>query len=227
MQRRDFLMTGGIGLAMAGAGGLVLANQTQPVGSSAVAAPDVGGYPGPAIGAPHGAGPPPVQAPTVARSRGILGKKAPNLDVATWFRLPKGKRSVDLADFKGDVLYLYFFQSWCPGCHKSGFPTLKSVSTHFAKTPGVSFAAVQTVFEGFGTNTAAKAKAMAERYDLKLPVGHDAGSNDSGSRVMRRYRSGGTPWTVIVDKSGIVRFNAFHIRPKSAISLIDGLRRSG
>ena len=37
-----------------------------------------------------------------------------------------------MADFRGKVVYLYFFQSWCPGCHRHGFPTLQAMSKHFA-----------------------------------------------------------------------------------------------
>ena len=43
------------------------------------------------------------------------------------------------------------------------------------------------------------------------------------SVVMRRYRSGGTPWTVIIDRDGVVRYNDFSVQPTRAISLIDRL----
>lgn len=164
--------------------------------------------------------------PAHMRVRGITGRRAPDLDVKTWFNLPPGKRSVDLSDFDQKVLYLYFFQSWCPGCHRSGFPTLQKVSKHFAGARDVGFVAVQTVFEGFGTNTAERAREIQRRYQLQMPVGHDAGVGERGSHVMRRYRSGGTPWTVIVDRSRVVRFNAFHIRPAAAIAQINALRRA-
>ena len=38
---------------------------------------------------------------------------------------------------------------------------------------------------------------------------------------MRRYRTGGTPWTVLIDPDGVVQFNDFHIAPDKAIDLID------
>ena len=40
---------------------------------------------------------------------------------------------------------------------------------------------------------------------------------------MKRYRSGGTPWVVIIDRKGVVRFNNFHNSPKKSIALIDSL----
>ncbi len=203
MKRRDFLTAGAVGAAGLGLGSYALAD--TPLGL---------------LGDPDD-----LADVTARRVRGIRGRRAPDLAVDTWFNLPRGSKSIDLGDYANKVVYLYFFQSWCPGCHKSGFPTLQKVSRHFANTPDVRFAAIQTVFEGFGSNTADKARAIQKRYKLDMPVGHDAGKDDRGSRVMRKYRSGGTPWTVIVDKSRVVRFNAFHIRPQSAISLMEKLRR--
>jgi thiol-disulfide isomerase/thioredoxin len=44
---------------------------------------------------------------------------------------------------------------------------------------------------------------------------------------MGRYRTGGTPWVVIIDKQGTVRFNDFHISAAQARRLIDDLRGRG
>ncbi len=86
---------------------------------------------------------------------------------------------------------------------------------------------MQTVFEGFSTNTERAAKDAADRYGLIIPVGHDDGPDAKRSYLMGRYRSGGTPWVVIIDKQGIVRFNGFHIEPKQSTRLIDRLRLVG
>ncbi|RLE25610.1 MAG: hypothetical protein DRJ65_07355 [Acidobacteria bacterium] len=39
---------------------------------------------------------------------------------------------MDISDFRGKVVYLFFFQHRCPACHKHGFPTLKAVSERFS-----------------------------------------------------------------------------------------------
>lgn len=44
--------------------------------------------------------------------RGIVGKMAPAWKVNRWFNLPAGKRRLDVTDFRGKVVYLFFFQSW-------------------------------------------------------------------------------------------------------------------
>jgi thiol-disulfide isomerase/thioredoxin len=38
------------------------------------------------------------------------------------------------------------------------------------------------------------------------------------------YRTGGTPWTVIIDRDGVVRYNDFHIGVEEAAALIQRLR---
>ncbi len=84
--------------------------------------------------------------------------------------------------------------------------------------------AVQTTFEGYSINTFDKAKATMARYNLSIPTGQ-SGSEEAGSQLMRAYRTGGTPWTIIIDKSGVVRYNDYFIPPQRAISVIDMLKK--
>jgi hypothetical protein len=98
---------------------------------------------------------------------------------------------------------------------------MKRVIEHFDGSDGVGFVAVQTVFEGYDVNTVDQAKASTDEFDIHVPVGHDGGPDKS--LLMRRYRTGGTPWIVIIDRDGTVRFNDFFIGPEAAISLIDQL----
>lgn len=154
---------------------------------------------------------------------GVLDTPAPAWKVDTWFNLPAGKTALDIADYKGKVVYLYGFQSWCPGCHSVGFPTMQKLIEKFGKADDVAFVAVQTTFEGFGTNTADAAKKTGEKYKLTIPIGH-SGSEGKRSSVMLAYKSGGTPWTIIIDKDGMVRYNDFHITPEQGEKLINALR---
>lgn len=154
---------------------------------------------------------------------GILGQKAPAWDVTQWLNLPEKRETLDIEDFKGKVVYLYNFQSWCPGCHSSGFPTLKETVARYGKDPKVAIVAVQTTFEGFASNGFDDAKRVAERYKLTIPVGQ-SGTEETRSTLMKNYRTGGTPWTVIIGPDGIVRYNDFHITAEKAKALIDRLK---
>lgn len=153
---------------------------------------------------------------------GILGLPAPEWGVAQWVNLPPGTNTLDIGDYKGRTLYLYGFQSWCPGCHAHGFPTLQKIIEHFGNDPKIGIVAIQTTFEGFGTNTFDRAKEVARRYGLKIPVGQ-SGSTGEPSSFMRSYRTGGTPWIIIIGPDGVVRYNDFHIKVSEAIRLMESL----
>lgn len=156
---------------------------------------------------------------TAQHQRGIVGKAAPKWSVDKWVNLPEGKKKIDVEDYRGKVLYLFFFQSWCPGCHSSGFPTLQAVMSRFADNNDVAFVAIQTVFEGFSSNTFEHAKEAAKKYKLTIPIGQ-SGEDGVRSPVMGRYRSGGTPWVVIVDGDGTVHYNDFRVQIDQAEKLI-------
>ena len=94
---------------------------------------------------------------------------------------------------------------------------------NFEGNDNVVFVAIQTVFEGFSINTFRRAEEVGRRYDLDIPIGQ-SGENQNRSQVMSDYRTGGTPWTIIIDKQGVVRYNDFHIEPRHAIKMIDQLK---
>ena len=73
--------------------------------------------------------------------------------------------------------------------------------------------AVQTTFEGYSVNTRDKVRKLQLQYELSITMGHDEGDPDVERlpKTMRNYRSGGTPWTVIIDPQGRVITNDFHL----------------
>ena len=84
---------------------------------------------------------------------------------------------------------------------------------------------IQTVFEGYRINTEDKLRKNQLKYDLKIPMAHAAGNPQTQAipEIMSNYRSGGTPWTVIIDPYGKVVFNDFHIDANLASELIKGV----
>jgi thiol-disulfide isomerase/thioredoxin len=164
-----------------------------------------------------------IQLTAAESGYGILGQPAPPWKVTQWHQLPFSKKNIDISSYRGKVVYLYCFQSWCPGCHSHGFPTIQRLIKHYKKDKNVEFIAIQTTFEGFFINQFEKAKEVAKDYDLKIPFGQ-SGSRTKKSNIMSVYRTGGTPWTIIIDREGIVRYNDFHITPEEATKLIDSLK---
>lgn len=156
---------------------------------------------------------------------GILGLQAPEWDVETWIDAEGEETQLELSDFEGKIIYLFTFQSWCPGCHRYGFPTLQAVQEEFGDNEDVVFLAVQTVFEGHRTNTAKRLLETQEKYDLAIPFGHDAGdaSTHHRSKILTNYNTGGTPWVIIIDSEGTVMYNDFHIEKAQAVKMINAL----
>ncbi len=152
----------------------------------------------------------------------MIGKQAPSWDVDQWRNLDK-KKSLNIENLKGKVVYLYCFQSWCPGCHSLGFPTMVELIRKYQNDDKVAFVTVQTVFEGHHVNTPEAAWKTAEKYKLTIPVGH-SGSKSTRSKIMAAYKTRGTPWTIIIGPDGIVKYSDFRISVDVATKLIDKLK---
>ena len=154
---------------------------------------------------------------------GIRGRLAPDLEVGYWIDRDGAHTRFSMDELRGKWVYLKFFQNWCPGCHAHGFPALKQVADRYANDDRVAVLAVQTVFEGFGSNTQESVRELQMRYQLPIKMGHDPGDpgGDHLPATMRRYRSGGTPWVVIIDPAGFVVFNDFHVDPDKLIAFLD------
>jgi hypothetical protein len=76
----------------------------------------------------------------------------------------------------------------------------------------VGLAAIQTVFEGAEVNTFDRLRENQKRYRLRVPFGHavaDADSGDAMPAIMAAYRSGGTPWFVVIAPDGRVVYDGF------------------
>jgi len=139
---------------------------------------------------------------------GIEGKPAPTWEVSEWINLPAEKTALDLSDYEGKVLYLTFFQTMCPGCHQHGLPSLNYAIERYRDNPEVAFVAIQTAFERFDKNDLDGVKKTAKEFGLSIPMGHQ-GVPGTPAPILWTYDAGGTPWTIVIDKQGRVRFNDF------------------
>jgi len=151
---------------------------------------------------------------------GIVGQKAPELKVRQWIDGQGKPSSFNLATHKGKFVFMEFWQAWCPGCHSHGFPTLKKLTDEFKDNKYFVPVAIQTAFEGYSVNTANQMRVMQKRYDLNIPMGHDAGKEGTHPYTMRTYRSGGTPWAVLISPEGEVLYNDFGINYDGAVTFL-------
>ena len=163
------------------------------------------------------------------KTRGIQGYKAPELAVSHWIDGEgKAREPFSVVAHKGKWLYLKCFQEWCPACHSIGFPNLQKLVTAFPNNDVIVPAVIQTTFEGFSTNTVDALRKNQLRYDLNLPFGHDPGdgnlphgSHNRYPKTMAAYRTGGTPWVILINPQGVVVFNDFHINIDNLINYLN------
>ncbi len=153
---------------------------------------------------------------------GIRQYTAPEIRLDYWIDAQGKPAEFSVVEQRGKWVFLKFFQNWCPGCHRSGFPTLKKFADEFSEHPDVAIAGVQTVFEGFSVNTQSAVRELQLRYDLPIIMGHDAGTKETQHHplTMINYRTGGTPWLVLIAPDGTVVFNDFHADPDLLIEFV-------
>lgn len=151
--------------------------------------------------------------------------KAPEFQVKNWIDATGNKtKSIKLSDFKGKFKIVYCFQSWCPGCHSKGLPDLKNMVEGLIENENIIFLAIQTVFEGYESNTYEKILETQKQYELQIPFGHDAGDDGkSRSNIMKNYQTGGTPWFIFIDKHDNVVFSDFRLNPVAAIDFLKSI----
>ncbi len=161
-------------------------------------------------------------------TRGIKGVAAPALEIDYWID-GKGNQQqpFSLTQHRGKWVYLKCFQDWCPACHSIGFPNLQKLVTAFPDNDKIVAAVIQTTFEGFSINGVEALRKNQLRYNLDLPFGHDPGNeqlprDDRGHypSTMLSYRTGGTPWVVLINPQGLVVFNDFHINIDALITFL-------
>ena len=104
----------------------------------------------------------------------------------------RGGKSVSLAQYKGQVVMINFWATWCGPCREE-MPLLESIYKKYNK---VGFTLI-------GVNVEPDSKA-AEAWLKQTPVSFPI-LFDTQSKVSKLYQVAGMPSTVIVDRKGQVR----------------------
>ena len=153
---------------------------------------------------------------------GHTHRAAPNLRVQYWIDAQGTEADpLSLSDLGAGYKLIFCFQHWCPSCHSFGFPALKKMVDSLSKN-GIGLAVVQTVFEGAAHNGPERLREMQRQYDLALPFGHDMPVNgERHPTIMEDYRSGGTPWFILIDPKGEIIFSDFRLDPDKLIAAFE------
>ena len=98
-------------------------------------------------------------------------------------------RNVNLSDYKGKTIVLYFMATWCPEC-RGAIPQLKEIYSLY-NTKGLVFLMIDVM------ESKEKVAAFSRKYNIPYPILLD----DEG-KVYRSYGVGGVPVKALIDRDG-------------------------
>ena len=134
------------------------------------------------------------------------GKIAPEFSFPT----PDGKKMLGPQDFKGKILVLDFWASWCGPC-RAEIPHLKEAYKEYSNK-GVAFFSVS-----IDKDNAAWRKAMKEE---NMPWAQ-VQAPKAGKDVMKQYQFSGIPYILVLDKGG--KIVAKNLRGKALTDKLEEL----
>lgn len=118
-----------------------------------------------------------------------------------WFNTSE---PLTLAALRGRVVMVCAFQMLCPGCVSQGLPQAQRVAGLFQPSE-VAVIGLHSVFEHHDAMGPNALRAFLHEYRIGFPVGVDEPDGVSLPHTMRTYEFGGTPTTLLIDRSGLLR----------------------
>ena len=116
-----------------------------------------------------------------------VGEAAPDFELISF-----DGESYQLSDFRGSVVVLNFWASWCESC-KPEAEDLEAAYQYYLSRGDVFFFGVDYV------DTEPEALSYLEEFGITYPNGPDL-----RTKISQTYRVGGVPETFIIDKNGLI-----------------------
>ena len=132
-------------------------------------------------------------------------RAAPAWRATEWFNT---EAPLKLDALRGRVVMICAFQMLCPGCVSHGIPQAQRVAELF-RPDDVQVIGLHTVFEHHEAMAPQALRAFLHEYKVAFPVGVDAPEGDGIPQTMRAYGMQGTPTTILIDREGRLRRQAF------------------
>ena len=142
----------------------------------------------------------------VSAATGLTGQTAPD------FALKSGAgENLRLSEFRGEVVMINFWATWCGPCRQE-MPLLDELYGRYEKVG----------FQLLGINLdddQRRAEEMAKSLGVTFPVLYDVSKN-----VSRLYEVNAMPVTVLIDRSGVVRYTHYGYRSGYEQNYLDEIR---
>jgi thiol-disulfide isomerase/thioredoxin len=120
--------------------------------------------------------------------------------------------TIDVGTFRGRVLYLDFWASWCAPCQQS-FPWMQAMKNTY-ESQGLSVVTVNLD----------QHRPDAERFLAKFHPTFDVRFDPQGETA-ERFKVHGMPTSLIIDRQGVVRFTHIGFRPVDQAAYENDLRQ--
>jgi peroxiredoxin len=137
---------------------------------------------------------------------GTPGAAAPQFSLAG-----RGGQNVSLAQYKGQVVMINFWASWCGPCRQE-MPLLESIYKKYNKL-GFTMLGVNVEPDSNAAN------AWLKETPVSFPILYD-----TESKVSKLYDVAGMPTSVIIDRAGKVRLIHRSYRPGDENEYLDSIR---
>ena len=128
---------------------------------------------------------------------GLLGQKAPDLEVTHWVN----SSPTTLAEQRGNVVLLEFWAPWCRPC-AAIFPGLRDLHQRYAED-GLNILALTNLRSGDAVGRTRELDTVRQfvvEHDVEFAVGIA-----EDERLRQRYGANGIPTYAVIDRAGIVR----------------------
>jgi len=143
---------------------------------------------------------------TVVLASAPAGGPAPNFTLES-----RDGKPLSLAQYKGQVVMLNFWASWCVPC-KQEMPLLDSIQKKYSKL-GFTLIGVNVEPDSQAAN------AVLQKIPVSFPIVYD-----TESKVSEAYQVSGMPSTVIIDRKGQVRMLHKGYKPGDENEYLDSIR---
>lgn len=128
------------------------------------------------------------------------------------FKLPSTSGEIQPSMFKGQVIYIDFWASWCKPCKKS-FPWLNELHAKY-KDKGLKVIAINLD----------KDRAKADEFLKKIPANFTVAFDPSGDTAIS-FEVKGMPSSYIIDRNGYMHVRHVGFREKDTANIENAVKK--